>query len=450
MNLSEIFKEFLQQHPQTEQKKWLVAVSGGIDSVVLAHLCVQFKIPFAIAHCNFNLRAEESLRDRQFVENLAVTMDVCFYVKDFDINAYITKTGGSVQVAARELRYQWFQELSETEGYRFIATAHHADDNAETVLMHLFRGSGIKGLRGMLPVQGNIIRPLLHTSKKMILVYANEHQLQWVEDSSNKSDKYTRNQIRHLALPAIKMAITQSDTGFEKTIALLTDAEIIYNEAIAGYKKKLVETVGNEIHIPVLKLAKLPAAKTILYEIISGYGFLPAQLDDAFHLLGAESGKYVASASHRIIRNRAWLIIAPQKAAAATHILIEESNQQIDFRNGTLQLQTLPAQKVQLTDDANIALLDTAGIAFPLLLRPWKAGDYFYPLGMRKKKKLSRYFTDRKLSKPEREKVWVIESEKKILWVIGHRIDDRFKIEKTTHTVLKLAIGAIADASVVR
>ena len=386
MNASSIFQQFLRQHPQTRQQKWLVAVSGGMDSVVLAHLCFQLQIPMAIAHCNFNLRGEESLRDRQFVEAVAARFSVPFYVKDFDTNTYMRDTGKSVQVAARELRYRWFAELAQAEGCRFIATAHHATDNAETVLMHLFRGSGIKGLRGMLPIQGNIIRPLLYATKDIMQEYATACQLTWVEDSSNESDKYTRNQIRHHVLPAINAAIPQSEKGFEKTIALLTDTEIIYNEAIAGYKKKLAETVGHEIHIPVLKLAKLPAAKTILYEIISGYGFLPAQLDDAFHLLEAESGKYVASTSHRLIRNRAWLIITPQKTTEAAHILIENGHQQIPFQNGTLELQTLTTENVQLTDDANTALLDVAGIRFPLLLRPWKPGDYFYPLGMRKKK----------------------------------------------------------------
>lgn len=443
-----VFKQFLQQHPQTKQQKWLVAVSGGMDSVLLSWLCFKNQIPFGIAHCNFNLRAEESLRDRTFVEKLAGELQVPFYVKDFDTNSYIAETGKSVQVAARELRYQWFQELAKTEGYRFIATAHHSDDNAETVLMHLFRGSGIKGLRGMLPVQGNIIRPLLHASKEMIKVYAEEYRYKWVDDSSNESDKYTRNHIRHHALAAIKTALPNSDAGFEKTISLLTDTEILYNEAITLHKKKLAEIVGNEIHIPVLKLQKLPAAKTILYEISSSYGFTAAQLDDTFHLLQSESGKYVASPTHRIIRNRAWLIITPQKTVEAANILIEGSNQQLSFQQGTLQLQTISVQYLQLTDDANTALLDAVDIVFPLLLRPWKPGDYFYPLGMRKKKKLSRFFTDRKLSKPEKEKIWVIESGKKILWVIGQRIDDRFKIEKNTGVVLKITIAATAGASV--
>jgi tRNA(Ile)-lysidine synthase len=254
----------------------------------------------------------------------------------------------------------------------------------------------------------------------------------------------------HVTIFGITPYQQNSDAGFEKTISLLADAEILYNEAIALRRKKLITTVGNEIHIPVLKLAKLPAAKTILYEIISAYGFVPSQLDDAFHLLQAESGKYIASTSHRIIRNRAWLIITPQKTEEAINILIEENNQQIHFQNGILQLKLLSAADVQVINDSNMALLDASAISFPLLLRPWKAGDYFYPLGMRKKKKLSRFFTDRKLSKIEREKIWVIESEKKILWVVGQRIDDRFKIEKNTQSVLKITIGATADASIGR
>ena len=438
MTLQQRLQSFLQQHPQVQNQPWLLAVSGGLDSVVLAHICHIQNIRFAIAHCNFNLRGEESLRDKAFVAALAQQLQIPFFVKEFDTNAYIAQTGKSVQVAARELRYQWFNEIANQHSYKFIATAHHADDNAETVLMHLFRGSGIKGLRGMLPVQGNIIRPLLHASQESIAAYAKEHQLQWVEDSSNATDKYTRNYLRHHIFPMLQQAIPHSHTGFETSIGLLSETEMLYNEAIAGHVKKLVETKGAERHIPVLKLAKLPAAKTILYEIISGFCFTASQLDDAFHLLKAESGKYIASPTHRLIRNRAWLIIAPLPASEAEHILVEKGTIETVFREGTLQFKWLKGENISLPDDANKALLNAADIHFPLLLRPWRQGDYFYPLGMQKKKKLSKFFIDRKLSKTDKEKVWVVESRKKILWVIGQRIDDRFKVEASIKEVMQI------------
>lgn len=448
MDLQSVFQRFLHQHPQVQQQPWLLAVSGGLDSVVLAHLCHSQQQPIAIAHCNFNLRGEESFRDQQFVAAFAQQLQVSFFVKDFDTNAYRAETGSSVQVAARELRYQWFTEVADQNGYRFIATAHHADDNAETVLMHLFRGSGIKGLRGMLAVQGNIIRPLLYASRQMIVDYAKEYHLQWVEDSSNETDKYTRNYIRHHVFPMIQQVIPHSHAGFDKSIGLLAETEILYQEAIAQHVKKLVAAKGAEQHIPVLKLVKLPAAKTILYEIISSYGFTASQLNDAFHLLQAESGKYISSPTHRLIRNRAWLIVAPLQTSEAEHILIEKNDQQTIFREGILQWKWLLNENIALRNDANVALLDVAAIHFPLLLRPWRQGDYFYPLGMQKKKKLSRFFIDRKLSTTDKEKIWVVESRKKILWVIGQRIDDRFKIEDTTKEVLQLQFTANGGASI--
>jgi tRNA(Ile)-lysidine synthase len=438
LTLPQQLQQFLQQHPQAQNQRWIVAVSGGVDSVVLAHLCQAANISIAIAHCNFNLRGEESLRDKAFVTDLAAWLAVPLFVKEFDTQAYMTQTGKSVQVAARELRYHWFGEIAALENYKWIATAHHADDNAETVLMHLFRGSGIRGLRGMLPVQGPIIRPLLHAARETILAYAGEHSLHWVEDSSNETDKYTRNYLRHHLFPIIKQVIPHSQAGFERSVALLGETEQLYQEAIALHRKTLVEVKGAELHLPVLKLVKLPAAKTILYEIISGYGFLPSQLDDAFSLLQAASGKYVASPTHRLIRNRAWLILAPQQTAEAQHILIEKEQTEVVFREGALQLSWLHTGKTTLTDDANTAVLDAADIHFPLLLRPWRQGDYFYPLGMRKKKKLSRFFIDRKLSKTEKENIWVVESRRNILWIVGHRIDDRFKLEERTSRILKL------------
>ncbi len=448
MNLISTFQQFIQKHPQVRNGPWLLAVSGGLDSIVLAHICHSQKLPFAIAHCNFNLRGAESLRDKQFVHDFAQQLQVPLFVKDFDTASYIAQTGSSVQIAARELRYKWFTEVAELNRYKFIATAHHSDDNAETVLMHLFRGSGIKGLRGMLPVQGAIIRPLLHTSRQVIDAYAKQYELSWVEDSSNQADKYTRNYIRHHIFPMLQQAIPHSHTGFEHSIGLLGETEMLYNEAIQQHIKKLVEKKGAELHLPVLKLKKLPAAKTILYEIITSYGFTASQLDDAFHLLVAESGRYIASSSHRLIRNRAWLILAPLQTSEAEHILVEKKDAETVFREGVLQIKWLEAADISLKNEDSIALLDATDIHFPLLLRPWRQGDYFYPLGMQKKKKLSRFFIDRKLSKTDKEKIWVIESGKKILWVIGQRVDDRFKVKPATQQALQFHFTATSDALV--
>ncbi len=461
--ITQEFLQFLKQYNFAAAKtKWLVAVSGGVDSVVLCHLCIANSIPFAMAHCNFQLRGTESESDKAFVTALAKQLNTELFVKDFDTKKYMAETGKSLQVTARELRYNWFGELLESlktttqyslftsHGFAttsqspipnpYLATAHHANDNIETVLMNLFRGTGIKGLRGIQPVQAAIIRPLLNTTKEAILDYAKTHNLCWVEDSSNSSDKYTRNFIRNKIVPLMEEVIPRDEMGFEKTMEMLAEVEILYNEAIAIHKKKLLEVKGKEIHIPVLKLFASKPLKTIVYEIIKDFGFSSLQTEDVLALLKSESGKYVASATHRIIRNRAWLIIAPQKGEEANLVLIDRPDDKVQFAVGSLQLATISYNvsiNMVLTS-ADIALLNAADIQFPLILRPWKQGDYFYPLGMMKKKKLSRFLIDQKISKTDKEKIWVVESNKKILWVVGHRIDERFKIKEGTKELLRL------------
>lgn len=441
-SITDHFLEFLQfRHLHKSKEKWLVAVSGGVDSIVLCHLCLIYNIPYAIAHCNFQLRGEESVNDQSFVKKFADSVGVEYFSKDFDTLNYANRMGLSIQVAARELRYQWFEQLASEYGFTFIATAHHANDNAETVLMNLFRGTGIKGIRGIRPFQKKVIRPMLKITKEAIIDYATAKGLNWVEDSSNNSDKYTRNFIRRQIFAIIKKIIPQAEEGFEKSVELLTEAEMLYEQVIILYKKKLIENKNNELRISVLKLAKVVPLKTIVYEIIKDFGFSSAQTGEVIALLNSESGKHVASSSHRIIRNRAWLMITSVQSEEASHILIEKNDSKIQFCDNILHIEYLSSDlMVVLPSDPNIALLDAGEISFPLILRRWKQGDYFYPLGMEKKKKLSRFFIDQKLSKIDKEKVWVVESNKKILWIIGFRIDDRFKITNTTKHLLKLRV----------
>lgn len=451
-------------------RKWLLAVSGGVDSVVLCHLCHSHKINFAMAHCNFQLRGDESERDETFVRQLAEQLGVEIFVKRFDTTIYAAKKNVSIQVAARELRYDWFYEILKAQDTRnkeqgsnlektkttaefpnnsdansrltshvsCLATAHHADDNLETVMFNLFRGTGIRGVRGILPVQNNVIRPMLEMQKADILQYAKEKELSWVEDSSNASDKYSRNFIRNQVLPMMKEILPSADKNFTKTMEQLREAEILYEQAIDLHKKKLLEIKGNEVHIPILKLAKAKPLQAILFEILKPYHFTALQTEEAVTLLESETGSYILSASHRVFKNRNWLIIAPLQTEIATNILIEKDVKEIVFPTGKLYLKQLPTANYQLPTDADIAMLDAKDIAFPLILRPWKQGDYFYPLGMQKKKKLSKFFIDQKLSKTDKEKVWVIESNKKILWVVGHRIDNRFKCVDSTKALLEL------------
>ena len=441
MELLRQFKAYIQKHALFQSKDLLLlAVSGGVDSVVLCELCSRAGYKFTIAHCNFQLRGAESLRDENFVRSLGNKYSAEVLVKHFDTEAYAAQHKCSIQVAARELRYDWFKEIA--PGY--IVTAHHADDNIETVLMNFFKGTGIAGLRGILPKQGKIVRPLLFATKEAIKAFAADNKLDWVEDSSNTQDEYTRNFLRHQLLPVIREVYPQAESNIAANIGRFREIETLYRAKLDDILKKLIEKKGEELHIPILKLQKTNALGAILYELIHPVGFTSRQVDDALNLLQSETGRYIVSGTHRILKNRNWLIIAPLNTAGATHILIEKENKDVKFANGNLQLehkpQTTNHKPLRRSPDgqtnSNLAELDASAINFPLLLRKWKPGDYFYPLGMRKKKKLARFFIDQKLSATDKEKAWVLEMDKKIIWVVGMRIDDRFRITDDTREVL--------------
>ncbi|HWK08155.1 MAG TPA: tRNA lysidine(34) synthetase TilS [Puia sp.] len=478
MDLLQSFKEFTAtQHLFAPTDKLLLAVSGGVDSVVLCELCHQAGLDFIIAHCNFQLREDESERDETFVRQLAQKYNRPVLVKRMETVAYAAQHQLSIQVAARELRYSWFRELtgrpasgaSEQSSSsssaqsaaptssrhtrepsaqppsvdpppstpRWILTAHHLDDNIETLLMNFFKGTGIAGLRAILPRQGNIVRPLLFTRKESLHAFAAEQKLSWVEDGSNDSDKYTRNYFRHQVIPLIQQVYPGAANNLADNIARFREIEILYQQSVQQHKKKLLEYKGQEIHIPVLKLKKSVPLPTLVYEIITEFGFSPQQVDGVIDLLSSESGKYIRSSTHRILKNRNWLIISAHPPIQSSSILIESADDKVIFENGELRLE-LSAVGSPISPNPLVAQLDAEAIRFPLLLRRWRPGDYFYPLGMRKKKKVSRFFIDNKLSLADKEKVWVIEMNKKIIWVVGLRIDDRFRITPQTARVLKI------------
>ena len=420
----------------------LLAVSGGVDSVVLCELCSKSGFEFTIAHVNFSLRGAESDRDQQFVEILAAKYQQKILQKRFDTKSYAETNKCSIQVAARMLRYNWFEELMhEKDGPGFTLTAHHLDDNVETVLMNLFKGTGIAGLHGIQPKHGKLIRPLLFARKEELVHYAEKHSLSWVEDSSNQLDHYSRNFMRQHIIPEIIQLYPEAMTNIAAGIERFTEVEQLYKMAIARQKSKLIVDRAPEFHIAILKLKKATPLKAITFEIISDFGFSPAQVDELIHLMDSESGRYIQSVSHRVVKNRQWLIIAPLQNPAPKTILIEQSSCECDMGMGKFVVsKTAPAPKeaIKLSASNFVALLDANHIHFPLLLRPWKQGDYFYPLGMRKKKKIARFLIDQKLAKTEKEKVWVVEMNKKIVWVVGLRLDDRFKITGSTRELLKL------------
>jgi len=428
-------------HPKD---KLVLAVSGGVDSVVLCELCKQAGYDFIIAHCNFQLRGDESDRDEKFVRDLSKKYAVEILVKRFDTEKYAAETKLSIQVAARELRYTWFNEVLLTNSQfqipNYILTAHHANDNIETMLMNFFKGTGINGLKAILPKHGKLIRPLLFAKKEELKEFAVINKLPYVEDSSNVSDKYTRNYFRNQLIPDLQKVFPQVEDNLMDNVERFGEIEMLYQQSVDLHRKKLLEQKGNEFHIPVLKLLKTEPLSTIVYEIIRDYGFTAHQTEEVIALLKSESGKYIQSSSHRVIKNRNWLIISPNETGVAQNILIEEEDT-LQFAEGSLQVKKILNNQYSILNDQLIAQLDADEIQFPLLLRKWKQGDYFYPLGMKKKKKLSRFFIDQKLSLTQKEKTWVLEMDKKIIWVVGLRIDDRFKITSNTKNILQITLS---------
>jgi tRNA(Ile)-lysidine synthase len=451
MNLLQSFKESIgRDHLLNSKDRLLLAVSGGMDSVVLCELCYRSGYDFVLAHANFQLRGSESDRDEEFVKALGKKYDQEVVSKKFDTKEYVSIHKVSVQVAARELRYAWFYELIHPQEIEIlgdkaqpvcIVTAHHLDDNIETLLMNFFKGTGILGLRGMQFRQGKILRPLLFAKKEELERFALDNHLAWVTDSSNASEKYSRNYFRQQVIPLVQKIFPEAMGNLADNIDRFGEIELLYRRSVDQYKKQLIETRGNEIHIPVLKLKKVAPLATLIYETIKDFNFTASQVSQVVDLLDRESGKYIQSSTHRIIKNRGWLIIAPNQSAIAETILIQEGLKVVDFPNGKIELYRLNSEEVKKNDlvtENSVALLDAGKMEFPLILRRWKPGDYFYPLGMKKKKKIARFLIDIKMSRTEKEKVWVLEMNRKIIWLVGMRIDDRFKIEAITKSILKI------------
>lgn len=453
MNLLQVFQEQWQKHfchISTTNCHFLAAVSGGVDSVVLVDLLATSGFAFSIAHCNFQLRGEESERDESFVRSLASQYGKELFVRKFDTASFALEKKISIQEAARELRYGWFAEIlnswqmtndgKKQSGNPYLLTAHHADDNIETVLMNFFRGTGILGMTGIQPElpTRKLLRPLLGIRKEALLAYAAEKNLLFVEDSSNASDKYTRNFFRNSLLPQIKEVFPQAEENLLQNIDRMQEVYQLYTRAVQAQLEKLIEKKGNEWQVPVLKWKKVKPLHTISWELIKPFGFHHAQTTEVIKLLDAANGSYQSSPTHRMIRNRNRIIISPNESLISEHLLIEEGQAETVFSAGTLLINTINTPASVISKDPLEVMVDAKRVHFPLLLRRWKTGDYFYPLGMAKKKKISRFFIDLKLSKTEKEKCWVLESNQKIIWVIGHRIDDRFKITGGTEKVLKL------------
>ncbi len=413
----------------------LLTVSGGVDSIVMCELFHKAGIDFGIAHCNFQLRGDESNGDETFVEQLAEKYNVSFHSATFDTNAFTKKNKLSVQVAARQLRYEWFESIRRQYNYTYIATAHHRDDSVETFLINIIRGTGIAGLHGILPKQGKIIRPLLFTNKEEISAFAKKHTLNYREDSSNASDNYLRNKIRHAIIPLLQELNPAIGKNIEGDIERLRNVELIYKKEIEKKRKKIIVTEGKTETILIKELLKLNPLETYLYEFLKPYHFNGDAVENIIRAMDGASGKQFLSDTHRLVKDRNVLLIEALQTTEEK-ISIAKKTKAIDLNGQQLTFKTSALDaKFKIPHSKNSAAMDLEKLTFPLMIRKWEKGDAFQPIGMKGKKKLSDFFINLKLSLLDKEKVQLLISDNKIVWVIGYRMDERFKITEKTSKV---------------
>lgn len=427
-------KKLLPQHGPT-----LLAVSGGVDSVVMSTLFHQAKLEFAVAHCNFGLRDVASDQDEAWVRALAQQYKVDFYAHSFDIPTYVRAQGVSIQMAARTLRYAWFQKLCTQYSFEKVATAHHGNDSLETVLLHLTKGTGIAGLHGILPAQGKYIRPLLFANKTEILKYAREAKLSWREDKSNHQDNYQRNLIRNQVVPWLKKLNPSLETTFQLTLERLSQVESIFNEQVATICQQMCHYQGKDYYMAVHAIQDKPWATVVAWELLKSFGFNFIQISN---LLAHKhpSGAMVETASHRLYVDRAHWIVTPCTEPNASLYTIDATTASLSVPPHELQCAHVPRASYTIVTSKKVAALDSAQLKFPLVVRKWQPGDAFYPLGMQHQKKLSDFLIDNKVPVPLKTQVWVVTSSGTIVWVVGHRIDDRFKITASTQQVYEIRL----------
>tara|TARA_R110001583_G_scaffold70281_3_gene198932 strand:- start:881 stop:2185 length:1305 start_codon:yes stop_codon:yes gene_type:complete len=421
--------------PELLQNRFLLACSGGLDSVVLAHLCAQNELDFALAHCNFKLRGEESDKDEQFVKELAKELNKTLWVEHFNTKAYVNDHKVSVQMAARELRYTWFKDLLAEHGLKTLVTAHHADDNLETFLINLSRGTGINGLSGIPAKTDMISRPLLPYSRAELAAYADQEKIQWREDQSNADKKYLRNKIRHDIIPLLKETHPTFLHNFQTTQKNLQQIVDISETHLSNLKKELFTKENDVIRISTASLIALNPIKAYMYGLFHAYGF--TAWNDVVQLLSAMSGKEIRSKTHRLLKDRDDLLLSPIQQDTEAYYEINEGITQINTPIG-LVLE----EGVMISATApNILYVDKSTLKYPLVLRKWQKGDYFYPLGMKGRKKLAKFFKDEKMDVFAKENQWLLCSDNQIVWVVGKRPDERFKITPKTKNILKIILN---------
>ncbi len=434
-------QNYIQQHKLlTPNVLVIVGVSGGADSVVLLHILLSLGYNCVIAHCNFHLRMEESKRDEEFVRKLSQSLHLPFYCVDFETTKYAKENHKSIEMAARDLRYTWFYKLLEKLNAQAIAVAHHADDSIETMLMNLVRGTGLRGMTGISARNEKVVRPLLCCTREEIETYIIRHNFENITDSTNATLDYQRNKFRNVVLPlleeinpSVRQTLYQSLERFEGTLA-------IYEQAINNIKNKVVVFDNEIVKLKIAELVKQVNVTTVLYELLQPYNFRKAVVEQIITHLEGESGKLFYSDTHRLLKDRDYLIISKHEQASNEEYIILESQQEIRIPF------LLKIEKIMLNSDFQVSKkkncihLDAAKLHFPLQVRRWNEGDSFFPFGMNNSKKISDFFIDNKLSILEKEQSWLLLSGDEIVWIVGQRMDNRCRVTEQTKEVYKLTI----------
>jgi tRNA(Ile)-lysidine synthase len=420
-------------------ERLLLAVSGGIDSVVLTHLFSRASIRFGIAHCNFHLRGEESDGDEAFVRTLAINYGVPVFIEHFETEAYASRHGISIQMAARDLRRGWFENLLIREEYQKMATAHHLNDSLETAIFNLTKGTGIAGLQGILPASGPYVRPLLFATRDMILQYACDNNIAWREDRSNSSVKYSRNHIRHRVIPELKKINPNLEMTFAETSEKIMAVTALFNEAMASKRDVLMRRKGAGFEIDKEVLSHSAQPCITLHELLAPFGFNYAQAKDIFKAMNRQPGKVFYSDSHQLVNDRRILILNEIGVIEQSEVLVGDDDSKIGFLGSIFVFETLDNENAQIDPGRNLAFIDMGKLQFPLKIRTWRHGDFFFPLGMKHKKKVSDFMIDEKIPVNLKSKLMVIFSGDDLIWVVGYRIDNRYRITEKTSKILKIS-----------
>jgi tRNA(Ile)-lysidine synthase len=433
--LEKVKKYIDEKHLLNPLSTVVVGVSGGMDSMTLLDILTSLNYRCIVAHCNFHLRGEESDRDAEFVKNWCKNINAEFTSIDFDTQEYARSKKISIEMAARELRYEWFEIVRQQYGADAIAVAHHCDDAAETVLLNLLRGTGIRGLTGISPKKGNIVRPLLCVSRNEIDEYLKERNIPNVMDSTNRDDAITRNYLRLNVIPMLEKLNPSAKNAIFRTSQNIAEAYYIYENAIETLIKEVM--IGEKISIE--KLKNTPSPISVLFEILAPLGFNSSVVEDIIDNLNSSSGKVFLSKQYRIIKDRQFLLLSkiPDANNFDSEILIYEGTNEI-LSPIHLKINVVNKNAINVNKAGRFLFSDAEKVHFPLKLRKWKDGDWFVPFGMKGRKKLSDYFTDCKFDLLEKENQWILESDGQIIWIVGKRNDERFKVSDHTDNVLMI------------